>query len=200
MPSDIWILRFVEQAACFLLAASASLQARRDGAQIGGALVLGLMIGLALPLARELAHRDGFYALVETLHIPPALVGGLAGCLILIPPWLGRRASSLFYLMDSAGMACAVCAQIWHLLFISSINYLYALALGVIFGLVPGIFRDMALGGPLLMLEDQWHAMAALLGGILFLLLLLLGLEAAPACFGAIALILLLRHWGRRSH
>ncbi|MGE9986333.1 TRIC cation channel family protein [Desulfovibrio sp. SGI.169] len=194
---EIFIL--LEGAACVLLAASAALRARQNGGQIGGAVALGLFCGLCLPLMREASHLPGFFALVAGRHIPCALGGALAGGLLLSLPWCGRHGDALFFWLDSLSLGLAVCLQCAHLCWGASLEWPHALALGLVFGLVPGLVRDVAAGDAARLLEEDWYAMAAALAAMLCLALLRYGLNAPTGVTAGALLMLALRFWRSRK-
>lgn len=195
---EYWIFVLLEGAACALLAASAALRARRNGGQIGGAVMLGLFCGLCLPLMREVSHLPGFFGLVEGRHIPCALAGALAGGLLFSLPWCGRHADVLFFWLDSLSLGLAACLQCAHLSR-ASLDWPYALALGLVFSFVPGLVRDVAAGDAACLLEEDWYAMAAALAAMLCLALLRHGLDVPASVAGGVLLMLGLRFWRRRK-
>lgn len=201
MPlGEYWIFTLLEEAACVLLAASSALRARQNGGQVGGAVMLGLFCGLCLPLMREVSHLSGFFALVEARHIPCALGGALAGGLLLSLPGCGRYGHALFFWLDSLSLGLAVCLQCVHLRCGASLDWPYALALGLIFGLVPGLVRDVAVGDTACLLEEDWYAMAAALAAMLCLALLRHGVNVPASVAVGVALMLALRFWRGRKN
>lgn len=196
---EYWIFLLLEGTTCALLAASTALRARRNGGQMGGAVLLGLLCGLCLPLMREASQLPGFFALVAGRHIPCALVGALAGALLPALPWCGRHGEALFFWLDSLSLGLAVCLQCVHLSVGASLDWPYALALGLVFGLVPGLVRDVAAGDAACLLEEDWYAMAAALAAMLCLALLLHGADVPTSMTAGVALMLGLRLWRRRK-
>lgn len=193
----------MDGAACALLAGAAAIKARLIGAQFMGTLVLAVICGLFAPFIREAALKG---SVVSVFMIMPyyALTGAIGGIfIIMLTPQLAQK---LFFWLDAFSMGLAGCLAVC--VAASPLGTSSALVLGLLCGLGPGLFRDIALADTPLMLEEHWYAGAMALGEIftlaLFFLLpvLLSGKDKLPVAsiLCGTALVCILRGWKGNIH
>lgn len=156
------VIELFDGAAVAALAAAAACRARNFGASPAGAVALGCLCGLCGVFLRELALHGAAGAKLALTALPDdALIGAFAAVLTLF--FFARFGKELFFWLDAASMGLA--SSLGALLAFPILGLAGGLAVSLLNGLTPGLVRDVALGDAAALVEKEWYAAAAMLGG-----------------------------------
>lgn len=168
---QVWVMELMDGAACALLAAAAANRAKGMGAPLAGSVCLGLFCGLMASLSREvvLHGHDGLRLIISAMP-GPAFAGAVSGAILTL---VARGANyRFFFWLDAAGMALA--GTLASVLALAELGISGAVTLGLACGLLPGLFRDMAIGDTAMLVEKAWYAATCAIGCLMAICLVLL--------------------------
>lgn len=199
MDNSLFSVFVLDGAACALLAAAATVRARRMGAHVTGALVLGCLCGLIGPLLREVfLHGAPGAGVIARAFPADALAGACMGLAALfLFRNFGKLSSQLFGWLDNAGIGMATGAG--SVMAFPELGLAGALTLGLINGLAPGLVRDMALGDTAMLVDKSWYATVAALGSIAAIAVLIATASARGGIIASCLAVIIIRSWKTRN-
>jgi uncharacterized membrane protein YeiH len=176
-PSLLNILYWITLIAVIVSSASGVLKAGLQKFDLFGVVIIAIAVGLGGGSLRDiLLDREVFWVRDQIFFIASlssAFVIFIGARLVSIPP-------RLFLIPDAAGLATFAIAGTLVALMMD-IPWLVASFMGVMTGIMGGIFRDILCNEAPVVFQSPLYATASWLGSLLFIGLLQLGIELALA-------------------
>ena len=186
----------IEFVGTFAFAISGIRQAAARNFDWFGGFICGIAVAIGGGTLRDLMLDQPPFWMTNGVYFVAAL---LAQIFVIVFSRYLKHLDNTWFVFDTIGLALFTIVGIQKTLFLGY-DFWVAIAMGCITGSAGGVLRDLLLNTEPVIFKREFYAMACILGGIIYWLLLQIGIGIELTSFFTFAIICLIRFLAVRYH